>query len=177
MENKYNIYTIEWSPEYEKEIEAIYKMFKDQEHRIFDLTAYDNGGTVMDMVQRTIEEDRVFVVASDNGDIMASFILEDAVMFQDIITEVKLHCAIRRQYWGKMSRDICKSFKDILDTHYKIKKLIAEVPQCKYGIIKLLKDIGFVHEGTLKECLLYPDKNNVPKWYDKLIYTSTRRDI
>lgn len=174
---EYSIYSVEWSPEYEKEIEAIYQMFKDQEHRIFDLTVYDNGSTIMDIVQNTIENDRVFVVAGNNGEIMATFILEDAIIFQDIITEVKLHCAIRRQYWGKLSREICKSMKDLLDTKYNIKKLIAEVPQCKYGIIKLLKDIGFKHEGTLKECLLYPDKDNNPKWYDKLIYTSTRRDI
>lgn len=176
VDTKYKIYPIEWMPEYEREIEAVYQMFKDQEHRIFDLTLYNNNGSVMDIVEDTINNDRVFVVATDN-DIMASFILEDAVMFGDIITEVNLHCAIRRPYWGKQSRDICLAMKDFLDEHYTIKKLIAEVPQCKYGIIKLLKDIGFKHEGTLKECLLYLDRNKEPKWYDKLIYTLTRKDI
>lgn len=173
---KYKIYPIEWSPEYEREIQAVYQMFKDQESRIFDLAAYDGNTSIMDLVEEILEENRVFIVTS-NDDIMASFVLGDAVMFGNIITEVNIHCAIRRPFWGPTSREICKAMKEYLDKHYLIKKLIAEVPQCKYGIIKLLKDIGFKHEGTLKECLLYLDKNNKPKWYDKLIYTSTRKDI
>lgn len=176
LETKYKIYPIEWNTVYTPEITEVYRMFKDQEQRMFDLTAYANNSSAMDIIEDTLEEDRVFVVATDT-DIVASFILEDAIMFGDIITEVNLHCAIRRPYWGKQSREICKAMKEYLDTHYVIKKLIAEVPQCKYGIIKLLKDIGFKHEGTLKECLLYLDKNKQPKWYDKLIYTSTREDI
>ena len=175
-ENKYSIYPIDWTPGYANEIEAVYQMMKDQEHRIFDLTHYNNG-TIMDIVQDTITNDTVLVVTSNSGDIMASFILENAIMFQDIITEVNLHCAIRRKYWGKEARNICNAMIEYLNENLRIKKMIAEVPQCKYGIIKLLKDIGLVNEGTLKECLLYPDKNGNPKWYDKLIYTLTRKDI
>ena len=37
--------------------------------------------------------------------------------------------------------------------------------------------MGMVHEGTIKECMLYNDKKGRPKWYDKLIYTITRKDI
>ena len=51
-----------------------------------------------------------------------------------------------------------------LFTNYNIKKVIAQVPQCGYGVIKLLKDIGFKHEGTLKQALLFLDKNNKPKY-------------
>lgn len=174
---EYSIYSIDWTPEYENEIGAVYKMFKDQEHRIFDLTAYNSNNTVMDFLQDMIVNDRVFVVVGDNGDVMATFILEDAIMFQDIITEVNLHCAIRRKYWGKQSREICKEFLNYLNEHYYIKKIIAEVPQCGYGVIKLLKDLGFSHEGTLKQCLLYKDRNGKPKWYDQLIYSSTREDL
>jgi len=173
----YKIYPIEWEARFNNEIELVYKMFKDQEHRIFDLSAYDNYGSVMDIVEDTITNDTVFVVVNSDGYLVASFILEDAILYQDIILEVKLHCAIRRPFWGSVSRDICRAMKQYLDDNYTIKKLIAEVPQCKYGIIKLLKDIGFKHEGTLKECTIYKDKNNNPKFYDKLIYTSTREDI
>lgn len=174
---KYNIYPIKWDGLFEPEIQMIYKMFKDQEHRIFTIDTYYNYDNILDVVKDMVENDKVFVVASTTGEVMASFILEDAILFKDIITEVKIHCAIRRPFWGPAARDICKSMREYLKDNYRIKKLIAEVPQCKYGIIKLLKDVGFKHEGTLKTCLLYLDKNNQPKWYDKLIYTLTREDI
>ena len=78
---------------------------------------------------------------------------------------------------GKEARRICKEFRKFLEDNFKIKKIIAEVPQCKYGVIKLIKDMGMVHEGTIKECMLYNDKKGQPKWYDKLIYTITRKDM
>lgn len=176
LNKEYKIYPITWDKFFEKEIETIYQMYKDQEHRIFSLDIYSNGGTVMDIIQDTIENDRVFVI-KDNDNIVATFTLEDAIMFGDIITEMKIHIAIRRKHWGKESRKICGAIRDYLFKWYKFKKLIAEVPQCKYGVIKLLKDMGLKHEGTLKSCLLYLDKNNNPKWYDKLIYTLTNEEI
>lgn len=177
IRNKYSIYPIQWDKLFEPEIQMIYQMFKDQEHRIFTINTYDNYDNILDVVKDMIDNDRVFVVTSPLGEVMASFILEDAILFKDIITEVKIHCAIRRPFWGSTAREICREMELYLRDKYRIKKLIAEVPQCKYGIIKLLKDIGFKHEGTLKTCLLYLDKNHNPKWYDKLIYTLTREDI
>lgn len=174
---EYKTYPILWNRDYEKEIQAIYKMFKDQEFRIFSLDTYTNYENIMDVIEDMVKNDVVMAIKDSNEEIVACVILEDAIMFGDIITEVKLHCAVRRPYWGKTSRLIAKDTFEYIHNTYTIKKLIAEVPQCKYGIIKLLKDIGFKHEGTLKECLLYLDKNNNPKWYDKLIYTSTRKDI
>lgn len=174
---KYRIYPIEWDSSFEIEIKALYQMFRDQQSRIFSLDVFDNYDSIFDIIKDTLDNDRVFIIASDDGEIMASFILEDAVIFKDLITEVKIHCAIRRKYWGSPSRDICKAMREYLYTKFRIKKIIAEVPQCKYGVIKLLKDMGLKHEGTLKECLIYPDKTGTPKWYDKLIYTLTREDL
>lgn len=176
MNKKYTIYPVHWDGYFEKDIEEIYQMYKDQERRIFDLSIYTNGGTVLDRVQDAIENDVVFIVKDDEN-IVATFTLEDAIMFGDIIVEMKFHMAVRRTHWGRESREICKTIKEYLLKWYRFKKLICEVPQCKYGVIKLLKDMGLKHEGTLKSCLPYLDKNNVPKWYDKLIYTLTNEDL
>lgn len=174
--NTYSIYPVFWSNEYMGDIEYIYQMYKDQERRIFDLSIYTDGGTVLDRVQDAIQNDVVFIVKNDEN-IVATFTLEDAIMFGDIIVEMKFHMAVRRTHWGKESRAICKAIKEYLLKRYNFKKIICEVPQCKYGVIKLLKDMGLKHEGTLKSCLPYLDKNNVPKWYDKLIYTLTNEEI
>lgn len=174
--NTYNIYPVFWSNEYMGEIEYIYQMYKDQEGRIFSLEAYQDG-SLMDLIQEIIEQDLVFVVVNSTGEVMANFILSDVYRYKDIIIKANVHCAVRRKFWGKEARHICKEFIKFLEDNFKIKKIIAEVPQCKYGVIKLIKDMGMVHEGTIKECMLYNDKKGRPKWYDKLIYTITRKDI
>lgn len=175
-DTKYNILQIEWSPIYQKEIEEIYRMLKDQEHKIFDLSWYDMGGDLLNYVEARIREDAVFVV-THGEDICAFFILENPRTFNDIITRVDVHTAVRKKYWGKTSREIMNTFKEYVFNKYKIKKVIAQVPQCGYGVIKLLKDIGFKHEGTLKQALLFLDKNKQPKFYDELIYSLTNEDL
>lgn len=172
----YSIYPVFWNNKYRGEIEYIYQMYKDQQERIFSLDAYRDG-SLMDIIQESIEQDLVFVVVTPQGEVAGAFTLSNVDRYKDIITEAHIHCAIRRKFWGKQSRAICRQFKVFITTNFKIKKLIAAVPQCKYGVIKLLKDMGLVHEGTLKECMLYNDKNGNPKWYDRLIYTLTRKDI
>lgn len=176
LTDKYNIIKVSWSPAYSKEIEEIYRMLRDQEHKIFDLSWYDMGGDLLNYVEARIKEDAVFVITKDD-DICAFFILENPRLFQDTITRVDVHTAVRKKYWGKTSREIMNTFRDYLFSNYKVKKVIASVPQCGYGVIKLLKDIGFKHEGTLKQALLFLDKNNKPKYYDELIYSLTNEEI
>lgn len=176
LTDKYNIIKVSWNPAYSKEIEEIYRMLRDQEHKIFDLSWYDMGGDLLNYVEARIKEDAVFVITKDD-DICAFFILENPRLFQDTITRVDVHTAVRKKYWGKTSREIMNTFRDYLFSNYKIKKVIASVPQCGYGVIKLLKDIGFKHEGTLKQALLFLDKNNKPKYYDELIYSLTNEEI
>ena len=130
----------------------------------------------MDMVELMCKEDYVFLIRED-GTPCAVFILEKPQVFHNIITKVFIHCAIRRPFWGIKAREICRTFRGYLFENYTIKKIVAEVPQCGYGVIKLLKDMGFKHEGTLKEATLYRDKSGKPKFYDELIYSLTREDI
>ena len=174
MQNKYIIQQVEWLPNQFSDIEAIYNMLKDQERKIFDLSYYTTGCSIMDYVEKCIKEDYVFIVRDiDNFDICACFILAEPRMFENIITRVDVHTAIRKKYWGKQSREIALAFRDYAVNKYNIKKFVATVPQCGYGIIKLLKDIGFKHEGTLKESVIFRDKNGKPKFYDELIYSLT----
>ena len=172
----YEVIRVRWQPEYQEDIQEIYRMFKDQERKIFPLTTYFNGGSVMDLVEEMCENDFVFLIKDDEVP-CGVFVLESPQAFNNIITRVDVHCAIRRPFWGAKAREICRMFVDYLHDNYPIKKLIAEVPQCGYGVIKLLKDMGFKHEGTMKDATIYNDKNGNPKFYDALIYSLTREDI
>ncbi len=172
----YKVIPITWRKEFINEIEIIYKSLKDQERRIFDSTFYEDNTNVLDSMESLINNNHIYILKEDNN-IISTFILNHFKIYKGIINTVNIHCAIRRPYWGPKAREACKYFLDYLEDNYKIKKLIAEVPQCGYGVIKLLKDLGFKHEGTLKECMIFKDKNNNDKWYDKLIYSITRKDL
>lgn len=174
----YKIIQLRWLPIYEKEIQEVYRMLKDQEKKIFDLAWHDkyNDNSIMNIIERNIKLGQIFV-ATYNDEVAGMVMLTEPQTFGDLIVTVNVHTAIRKKFWGKPSREILKQIKEYLDTNFKIKKIIASVPQCGYGVIKLLKDLGFKHEGTLKQACLYPDKNDKPKFYDKLIYSSTREDL
>lgn len=155
----------------------VFAIMKEQEKRIFDLTFYDMmDGDLVGYLHCHIADGEVLVCKEDEK-VVAYLILDNAYTFGNIITNCNIHLCVDKSHWGKQSRDIANKFLEYLNKNYYIKKIIAEVPQCSYGIIKLLKDINFTHEGTLKEALLYHDKDNNPKWYDKLIYTYTREDL
>lgn len=172
----YEVIHIKWEPEFQDDIKEIYRMFKDQERKIFDLTTYFNNTSVMDMVEDMIKDDFVFLVKAD--DIPAAvFVVEGLQVFHKLIVRANIHCAVRKKFWGSKAREICRLFRDYLHDNFLIKKLIAEVPQCGYGVIKLIKDMGFKHEGTMKEASIYRDKNGNPKFYDTLIYSLNREDI
>ena len=170
----YEVTRVQWTPDRESDIKEIYRMFKDQERKIFDLTAIDSSN-VMDIVEYAIMEDTVFIVKADDI-ACACFIVENPAMYQGRLIKANLHCVIRKAFWGKESRNICKAFLDFMDKYFAPLKLTAFVPQCGYGIIKLLKDMGFVHEGTMKKSRLYLNKNNEPTLYDELIYSRNRMD-
>lgn len=172
----YEVIQVKWEPQYQEDIKEIYRMFKDQERKIFDLTTYFDNTSIMDLVQDMCQNDFVFLVRSDSQP-CAVFVLDGLQVYKNIIARVNIHCAVRRPFWGQKAREICRYFREYLHENFLIKKIVAEVPQCGYGVIKLLKDMGFKHEGTMKEASIYNDKNNVPKFYDVLIYSLNREDI
>ena len=46
------------------------------------------------------------------------------------------------------------------------------VPSNNFGIIKLLKDVGFRIEGTMKNRLVFNNRNNIPTLYNELMYSN-----
>ena len=53
-----------------------------------------------------------------------------------------------------------------------VKRIECRVPSNNFGIIKLLKDVGFKIEGTLKNRVLRYNKKNIPTLYNELVYSN-----
>ena len=86
---------------------------------------------------------------------------------------MECHLVVGKRYWGKNSRQIIfDCYKYLKDNMKPIDRLECCVPSNNYGIIKLLKDVGFKVEGTLKNRLIFRDKNNKPRHYNELIYSN-----
>ena len=66
-------------------------------------------------------------------------------------------------------------YEFIEENFYPINRLEARVPSNNFGVIKLLKDVGFKIEGTLKNRLIYKDKYGKEKYYNQLIYSDIDR--
>ena len=81
----YEVIQVEWEPNYQDEIKEIYRMFKDQERRIFDLTNYEDGISVMDLIEKMDREDTVFLV-KENDTPCATFVLTSPRRFNNVIT-------------------------------------------------------------------------------------------
>lgn len=151
----------------------VYRLLKDQEKKIFDLSFYEGLGDdpIMAYVEDKITNEVVFVIKDTEANKVAGvFILEDLRPYKDVVLYGRVHCVICKKYWGKGSRDICSSFLEYLKANTKILRLIAEVPQNAYSLIKILKSIGFRHEGTIKKVLVFKDKNGNEKLYDEMLY-------
>lgn len=170
--DRYMVDYIEWDKEFENEISEVYRILKDQEQKVFDLSWHkDNEDDVMDYVETMVRDEAVFVVKdTTNNNIAGVFIVEKMKFYKDIILYGFIHCVIPKKYWGKKSRDICEVFKTFLKVNIPIKRLLAEVPQNAYSVIKLLKNMGFRHEGTIKKIMVYLDKNGNEKLYDSMVY-------
>lgn len=173
MENNYSIELLEWSPEYSDEIMEVFRLLKDQEKKIFDLSFYEGLGDepIMAYVESMVSNELVFVVKDlSNGKVAGVFMLEGSRPYKDVVLYSQVHCVICKKYWGKGSKELCNEFLNYLKANTKIKRLIAEVPQNAYSLIKILKSVGFHHEGTIKKVLVYLDKNGNEKLYDEMYY-------
>lgn len=173
MDNKFEIQLLSWSPEYSEDIMEVYRLLKDQEKKIFDLSFYEGLGDepIMAYVEDKVTNDLVFVVKDTEAKKVAGvFMLEDCRPYKDVVLYARVHCVICKKYWGKGSKSLCNEFLTYLKENTKIKRLIAEIPQNAYSLIKILKSIGFNHEGTIKKVLVFLDKNGNEKLYDEMYY-------
>lgn len=170
--NRYQVILTEWDKAFEREISEAYRILKDQEKKIFDLTWYEDNPTgVMGYLESMVRNNAVFVVVDTELDNVAGiFMIEKMRPYKNEIIYGEVHCVIPKKYWGKTSRDICDVFKAYLKVNVPIKRLIAEIPQNAYSVIKLLKNMGFHHEGTVKRVNIFLDKNGNEKLYDSMFY-------
>lgn len=178
VENVYRCVQVEWNASHEEYIAEIYRLLKDQENKIFDLT-YGNHD-VMDYVEDRIKDENTFVVVSldSNNKVCAFFMLSDIKMYKEHIHSCEVHCAVAKGSWGKTSRTIGNEFISYLKENLvPIKRIVASVPQHNFGVVKLLKDLGFKHEGTFKNDLVFKNKQGEEKYYDALVYSLIRKDI
>lgn len=153
-------------------IEEIYRLHKDQQRKIFDLACGIND--IMDYVEYKIKDPSAVVLAvidKSNGNVASVITFEGLKFFKDVIPRCNVHIVVCRKYWGKNSREIINQAYDWVDKNMKpIHRMEARVPANNFGVIKLLKDVGFKVEGTARKTLIFFDKNNEPKYYDEILF-------
>ena len=102
--------------------------------------------------------------------------LWDIKVYNNTIVNAEVHPVISKKYWGNLSRQIIEdAYKFVKDNWLPINRLTAKVPSNAFGVIKLLKDVGFKVEGTLKNFYIFKDKNGDNKYYNQLIYSDINR--
>lgn|SRR5574344_2137764 len=177
MERKYDFVEVTLEPQHYDLIKEVYRLHKEQHRKIFDLASgISTDENIMDYVKNKIEYDVVLLaIDKSNNNFAGCIILEDYRLYNKEIIRTNVHIVISKKYWGKGSRDIINDcYKYIEDNFYPIKRYEARVPSNNFGIIKLLKDVGFKIEGTCKNLLLFKDKNGNDKLYNELIYSNIK---
>lgn len=178
-ENKkeFDFIVVKYDKDNYKYIEQIYRLYRDQQRRVFDLACnIRDEDDVANAVEYMLTKPNCITIVAidkDNGNVAAVFMIDDIAIYTDTIVRNSCHMIICRKYWGPTSRQLLNQMIDKLDNEFikKINRYEAHIPSNNFGLIKLLKDCGFKCEGTLKDRLLYLDKNNKPKLYDELIFT------
>lgn len=175
MERKFDFITVTLGPDNFDMVKEIYRLHKEQRSKLFDLACgIKDDGDIMDYIKGRIEYDTVLLgIDATTGEYAGCVILEEPSIFNNRVTRVAVHLVVSKKYWGKQSREfVFDCYKFLKENWIPIDRMECMVPSNNYGIIKLLKDVGFKVEGTLKKRLIFLDKNNNPKSYDELMYSN-----
>ena len=173
MERKFDFVEVTLESDYNM-IREVYRLHKEQAKKIFDLSCgIDTDEDIMDYVKGKVEYEIVLLAVDRlNNNYAGVIILEDITMFNGTVTKANVHLVVSKKYWGKQSRDIINDcFKYVKENIKPVNRFEAFVPSNNYAIIKLLKDVGFKVEGTLKRRLIFNNKNNRPTYYNELVYS------
>lgn len=177
MEQKYDFVEVTLDTDYDM-IKEVYRLHKEQANKLFDITSkISSDEDIMRLVKDRIEYSTVLLVRDNEASRFAGcFTFEGIVVHNDKIVKMEVHPIISKKYWGKQSRDIIEAcYKFIEKYWYPVERIEAFVPSNNFGVIKLLKDVGFTIEGTLKNRLIYKDKNGNEKYYNQLVYSDINR--
>ena len=126
------------------------------------------------MIKDRIKYDEVLLaIDKDTGKYGGCISFCDMRIYNNVIVDAEVHPVISKKYWGKNSRKLIEdAYKFLEENWLPINRLTAKVPANNFGVIKLLKDVGFKVEGTLKNRLIFKAKNNKPRHYNELIYSN-----
>lgn len=176
MEQKYDFVEVTLAPEDYDKIREVYRLHKEQSNKVFNLASgIDTNEDIMDCIENDIENNLVLLaIDKSNCNYAGVITLDNMTMYNGVIVSCGVHIIISKKYWGKESRRIINDcYKYAKDNMKPINRIECFVPANNFGIIKLLKDVGFKIEGTLKNRLLFYNKKGVPTYYNELVYSNT----
>lgn len=172
-ERKYSFVEVTLDPEDYDKIKEVYRLHKEQATRLFGLSSgVRTDEDIMDIVKDAVENNITLLAYDNEGQrYCAVIIFENIMMYDGIVANMQVHIVISKKYWGRASRDIINdAYRYVGENMKPIKRLEAFVPANNYGVIKLLKDVGFKCEGTLRDKCIYKNKAGEPTFYNELVY-------
>lgn len=180
-EKEFDFVVVKYDKAYYNYIEEIYRLHKDQKKKIFDLACgIETDEDIIEYLKYKMDTPNTFVFAVlDDDRVAATIIMEKICLFNDKIVRCEGHIVVCRKYWGKSSRDILNQFFKRMDIEFDncIGRYEVYVPANNFGIIKLIKDVGFKCEGTMKNRLVFENKHGVPTLYDELLFSRTNERL
>ena len=171
---KYDFVEVTLEPDDYEKVKEVYRLHKEQASKIFSLSSgVSSDEDIMEAIKNTIQENIILLAIDTTNDKYAGMVGFDNIkMFNDTVLNMRCHIIVNKRYWGPESRKIIFDCFEYLKENMKsINRLEAFVPSNNFGIIKLLKDVGFKIEGTLKDRLVYKNKNGIPTYYNELVYS------
>lgn len=177
-QRKFDFVKVTLEPEDYDKVKEVYRLHKEQFNKLFDLSSYvKTNDDLINLIKDRIEYDEVIlVIDKDTGRYAGCITFHNIRINDDVIIDMEVHPVISKRYWGKQSRQIIEeAYKFVEDNWLPINRITARVPSHNFGVIKLLKDVGFKIEGTLKNYYIFKDKNGNNKYYNQLIYSDISR--
>lgn len=178
VQRKFDFVKVTLEPDDYEKIKEVYRLHKEQKYKLFDLSSWvKTDDDLINMIKDRIEYDEVLLaIDTENGRYAGCITFHDMRILDDVIIDAEVHPVISKRYWGKLSRQLIEdAYKFVEDNWLPINRLTARVPAHNFGVIKLLKDLGFKIEGTLKDYYVFKDKNGNNKYYNQLIYSDINR--
>lgn len=177
-QRKFDFVKVSLEPEDYDKIKEVYRLHKEQCSKLFDLSSWvKSDEDIMNMIKDRIEYDEVILaIDKDNGRYAGCITFHNLRVYNNTIVDAEVHPVISKRYWGKSSRYLIEDAYKFVEEHWlPINRLTARVPSNAFGVIKLLKDVGFKVEGTLRDYYIFKDKNGEDKYYNQLVYSDINR--
>lgn len=172
---KYDFVEVTLEPEDYDKVKEVYRLHKEQANKIFSLSSgISTDEDIMECIKDCVKNEIVLLAIDTTTSKYAGMVrFENVSIYEDNISNMRCHLIINKRYWGQESRKIVFDCYEYLKENMKpIKRLEAFVPSNNFGIIKLLKDVGFKIEGTLRNRVIYKNKDGRPTYYNQLIYSN-----